>query len=269
MTDLEIERELCNLFVSTMRTPPKGSAAERRGQQAMQRPPASDAGGTIRLMKGVLMQKRHIEVSHRTGMPAHLDVTSNAAAMAMDILALSSETEYLNDESLRGGIWNFVIPSLMQQRESEASKFFQIVHYLMMKDSSLMLRGLDFLLFLLGYYRHWESKNKKMLQMWNFQWSKNQKQRMFPNLVATVFEAERCEALILSARDYVKEQSLIHVRIHTLYVAFKKLYRTGGKYSVPHFRVNNRKLVKQAFRVNMLFWERQQRFLRKKAENGS
>jgi len=249
-----------------MRRTPIDSERCDRADHAQRQPAvplAAEVGGTIKVMRNVLAQKRDVQVSHRTGMPEHLDITSNAAAMAMDILALSKETEFLNDESLRNGIWTFVVPSLMQQRESESAKFYQIVHYLMLKDSSLMLRGLDFLLFLLGYFRSWESSSKKILQLHNFLWNKKQRQRMFPNLVATVFEAERCNALILASREFVKEQSMIHVRMAALYQAFKKLYKAGGKNPVPHYRQNNRKLVKLAFRNNMLYWDRQQRYERK------
>ena len=164
MSDLEIERELASLFsrhrpapmlgggadaaMRAMRRSPINSERCDRAEHAQRQPGAgvplaAEVGGTIKVMRNVLAQKRDVQVSHRTGMPEHLDITSNAAAMAMDILALSKETEFLNDESLRNGIWTFVIPSLMQQRESESAKFYQIVHYLMLKDSSLMLRGLD------------------------------------------------------------------------------------------------------------------------------
>jgi len=72
-------------------------------------------------MQGVLAQKRAVTAPQqlRTGMPAHLDIASASAAMALDVLALSHETEAMNDECLRVGIWNYVVPSLMMLRDDE------------------------------------------------------------------------------------------------------------------------------------------------------
>jgi hypothetical protein len=103
------------------------------------------SGGTIRVMQGVVAQKRAITApAHlRTGLPAHIDIAASSAAMALDVLALSHETESMNEDCLRVGIWNYVVPSLLLLRDDESANFIQIVVYLMQKNSSLMMRGMD------------------------------------------------------------------------------------------------------------------------------
>jgi hypothetical protein len=114
----------------------------------------------------------------------------------------------------------------------------------------------------LGYYRAWEVKSTAEARKQSFAWNRYQRARLFSNIVAAVFEADQCEKLIVAARNFMKEQSTLHMRLATLHKAFLKLYTKAA--GIPHWRLNNRKIIKQAFALNLSYWERQQRAQRKR-----